>query len=43
VEKSLDILLAPDTKNGKGCDNMSIILIKLKKSITDVKNTNEQQ
>ena len=33
VEKSLDMLVAPDTKSGKGCDNMSILLVKLKKNI----------
>ncbi|EGR33915.1 protein phosphatase 2C, putative [Ichthyophthirius multifiliis] len=42
-EKSLDLLLAPDTKGGKGCDNMSIILIKLKKNIENTENQQQQQ
>lgn len=42
VERVLDRCLAPSTAGGEGCDNMTMILVQLKKDIQSNSSIDEQ-
>ena len=42
-ERVLDRCLAPSTAGGEGCDNMTMILVQLKKPTQSTSSTDEQQ